>query len=164
MHRPSRDPQRTTHRPSGCEWLDSFASGRDGCPWPSSQRQLSPFYFLGHTAVSVWDTTSRACVCAYIATEACRLLRPALSRFVRTYSLTRVLPVWSAPAHPLQPQRPPYGSWLVTVPGSGTILWAGAYRMDAIVLGAHGLFRSLQSDWRPRTSPSEPRTPPLPLF
>ena len=119
MHRPSRVPQRTTHRPSGCEWLVSFASGRDGCPWPSSQRQFSPTYFLGHTAVSAWDTTSRACVCAYIATEACRLLRPALSRFVRTYSLTRVLPVWLAPALHLQPQRPPSGSWPLLYRGLG---------------------------------------------
>ena len=114
-----RAPRRSTHRPSGREWLVCPASDRDGCPWPSSQRLLSPTYFLGHTAVSVWDTPSRACVSAYIATEACRLLGSALSRFARTYSLTRVLPVWLAPALHLQPQRPPSGSWPLLYRGLG---------------------------------------------
>ena len=61
LHQPHRDPLRPTHRPSGCEWLDRFASGRDGCPWPSGQRHYTSFYLLGSTAVPAWDSASLAC-------------------------------------------------------------------------------------------------------
>ena len=37
-HMPHRIPRRSTHRPTGREWLVWLASERDGCPWPSSRR------------------------------------------------------------------------------------------------------------------------------
>ena len=87
---PPRIPRRSTHHPSGREWLVCPASERDGCPWSSSQRQSYLCFLLGTTFVSVWDILSRACASAYTAAKACRPLGTALNRRTRTCLLLRV--------------------------------------------------------------------------